>query len=48
MNNIKITADSTCDLSQDLIKKYNISIIPLMFTMGDQCLKDGNVYVGTG
>lgn len=41
MSNIKITADSTCDLSEDLIKKYDISIIPLMITMGNQSRKDG-------
>lgn len=41
MNNIKITADSTCDLSKDLLNKYDISIIPLMITLGDQSLKDG-------
>ena len=27
--NIKISSDSTCDLSQTLIDKYNISIVPL-------------------
>ncbi|MBR6692573.1 MAG: DegV family protein, partial [Clostridia bacterium] len=26
--NIKITADSTCDLSKELIEKYEIEIIP--------------------
>jgi len=38
---IKITADSTCDLSQELISKYNITIIPLSIVRGDQSLKDG-------
>lgn len=41
MNRIKITADSTCDLSEDLLKAYNISVIPLMISMGDTSLKDG-------
>lgn len=41
MNQVKIFADSTCDLSEDLIKKYDISIIPLMITLGDKSLKDG-------
>lgn len=27
--NIKITADSTCDLSADILKEYNIAITPL-------------------
>lgn len=26
--NIKITADSTCDLSADILKEYNIAITP--------------------
>ena len=33
---IRIVADSTCDLSKDLIERYNISIIPLCIVMGDQ------------
>ena len=32
---IKITADSTCDLSKELIEKYNIRIIPLHIINGD-------------
>lgn len=35
---IKITADSTCDLSQELIDKYNITLIPLTV------VKDGAEY----
>ena len=38
--NIKITADSTCDLSQDLIDKYGITIVPLYISKGDESLKD--------
>lgn len=41
MNDIKIAADSTCDLSKDLIDKYNLSIIPLMISLGTSSLKDG-------
>ncbi len=33
--NIKITADSTCDLSPELIKKYDIRIIPLHIIKAD-------------
>ena len=33
--NVKIVADSTCDLSADLIKKYDITIIPLCIVMGE-------------
>ncbi|MBC3887581.1 DegV family EDD domain-containing protein [Acetobacterium paludosum] len=42
MDNIKIIADSTCDLSAELIEKYDIGILPLTITMGDKSVKDGN------
>ena len=38
---IKITADSTCDLSTELIEKYNITITPLRIVRGEESLKDG-------
>lgn len=38
---VKIIADSTCDLSEDLLKKYDISIIPLCIVMGDNSYNDG-------
>ena len=38
---VKIIADSTCDLSPELIKKYNISIIPLHIVLGELEYKDG-------
>ncbi len=41
MSNIKIIADSTCDLSKELLEQYNISIIPLCINMGDKSYKDG-------
>ncbi len=41
MDNIKIIADSTCDLSEALIKAHDIGIIPLMISMGTKSLKDG-------
>lgn len=40
-NNIKITADSTCDLSKELLQKYDISISPLYINMGNKSLRDG-------
>jgi DegV family protein with EDD domain len=40
-NKVKILADSTCDLSQNLIRRYDISIIPLIISMGDNSFKDG-------
>lgn len=38
---VKIVADSTCDLSQELIKRYDISILPLHILLGDQEYEDG-------
>lgn len=38
---IRIVADSTCDLSKELIEKYDISIIPLCIVMGDKSYYDG-------
>ena len=38
---VVITADSTCDLSQDLLERYQIHTIPLMITLGDDTFLDG-------
>ena len=38
---IKIVADSTCDLSEELIKKYDISVIPLNILLGEEEYLDG-------
>ena len=35
MPKIRISADSTCDLSPELVEKYNIAITPLKITLGD-------------
>lgn len=37
---IKILADSTCDLSDEILKKYNIGIAPLSITIDDKVYKD--------
>ena len=37
---VKIYTDSTADLSQELIQKYNISVIPLYVGFGDNTYKD--------
>ena len=39
--NIKISADSTCDLSPTLIEQYNIGITPLYIIDGEQSWRDG-------
>lgn len=38
---IRIVADSTCDLSKELIDKYNVSIVPLHVVMDDKEYLDG-------
>ena len=38
---VKIIADSTCDLSREIIDKYDITIIPLSIIMGDKSYYDG-------
>ena len=38
---IRITSDSTCDLSRELIEKYNITVTPLTVTMGSESFPDG-------
>lgn len=38
---IKVTSDSTCDLSAELIEKYDIGIFPLTVVLGDKNFKDG-------
>lgn len=41
MQKIKITCDSTCDLSPALYEKYDITPIPLGVTLGDDFYQDG-------
>ena len=38
---IRIAADSTCDLSKELIDRYNVSIIPLHIVLEDKEYRDG-------
>lgn len=38
---IKILSDSTCDLSQELIEKYDITIVPLTIVKDGQAYSDG-------
>ena len=38
---VKIISDSTCDLSQDLIDKYDISVLPLHIILGEEDYLDG-------
>ena len=38
---IKITADSTADLSKELCEKFDIHIVPLCVGLGDEIFLDG-------
>lgn len=38
---IKITSDSTCDLSPALLAQYNVTMIPLYVTAGENTYRDG-------
>lgn len=40
---VKVLSDSTCDLSQELLDKYDISIIPLHIVKGKKSLKMGQI-----
>ncbi len=37
---VKIISDSTSDLSQDLLDRYNITLVPLIVRLGDQQYED--------
>lgn len=41
MSKIKITCDSTCDLTKELYEKYDISVMPLSVNLGDDLYRDG-------
>lgn len=41
MPKLKITCDSTCDLSAEQYNRYDISVIPLSVAMGDKQYRDG-------
>lgn len=38
---IRIMADSTCDLSEELIKEYDITVVPLCIVLDDRSYFDG-------
>ena len=41
MKKVRIIADSTCDLSPELIEKYNITIVPLCIVLDEKSYFDG-------
>ncbi len=38
---IKITSDSTCDLSPELLERYDVALMPLYVQKGDETFRDG-------
>ena len=38
---VKIISDSTCDLSPELIERYDVDILPLHIVLGDEEYLDG-------
>ena len=40
-NKVKIVADSTCDLSDELVERYQITVVPLPVNLGDRPCMDG-------
>ena len=41
MSKIKIVVDSTCDLSKELYEQYDMDVVPLNVTFGQDTFKDG-------
>ncbi len=41
---VVITSDSTCDLSQELLDRYDIPVIPLTITLGEDTFLDGSSF----
>lgn len=39
---VKIISDSTCDLSENLLQKYDVSILPLHIILGEREFEDGH------
>ena len=39
---VVITADSTCDLPQELLERFHIKIVPLTITLGEDTFLDGH------
>ena len=39
---IKITSDSTCDLSPELLERYQVTILPICVNLGENSYRDGD------
>ncbi|MDY0091532.1 MAG: DegV family protein [Candidatus Vecturithrix sp.] len=40
MGQVKIVTDTTCDLPQDIIKQYDIRLVPTVITIGDKVYRE--------
>ncbi len=47
MRPIKIITDSTADLSKEIVEKYDISVLPLAVTLGENSYRDGTEIVAS-
>ena len=47
LSKVIISADSTCDLPQELMERYNIHIIPLSVLLGDEVYMDDKLVFST-
>ncbi len=45
MKKIRIVTDSSCDLNKDIAEKYNIQIVPLNVSFGDNIYTDGDIKI---
>ena len=43
MKKIKIVTDSSCDLNKDIIEKYDIKVVPLNVSFGEDVYIDGQL-----
>ncbi len=41
MNKIVISADSTCDLSAEMVERFGVKVLPLYVNLGESSYKDG-------
>ena len=41
MAKIKVTCDSTCDLTEELYRRYELEVVPLQVTLGERVCYDG-------
>jgi DegV family protein with EDD domain len=45
MNKVKLFADSTCDLPPEIIERYDISVVSLYVTLGEESRRDSDLSV---